>query len=55
MLLEKLNKRDRKLVKSYPVISFLNFLNKVVEKLIAEQISQFCESNSGLCNNHIGD
>ena len=41
ILLEKPNKRDCTQVKSYRVISLLNFLGKVVEKVIAEQLSHF--------------
>lgn len=40
---KKLDKRDRILIKSYRVISFFNCLGKVVEKLVAESPSQFCE------------
>ena len=40
--MEKPNKRDRTLVKSYRVISLLNYFGKVVEKFIVEQLSQFC-------------
>lgn len=51
ILLEKGNKRDKSLVKSYRVISFLNCLGKPVEKVVAEQLLQFCETNQKL---HIG-
>ena len=54
VLLEKLNKRDRTLVKSYRVISLLNCLGKVVEKLVAEQLSQFCETNGKLHKGQMG-
>ena len=43
VLIEKSNKRDHTLVKFYRVISLLNCLDKVVEKLVAEQLSLFCE------------
>lgn len=43
VLIEKSKKRDRTLIKSYRVISLLNCLVKVVEKLVAEQLSQFYE------------
>ena len=48
MLLEKPNKRDRTLVKSYRVISILNCLGKLVEKVVAEQLAKFCEINEKL-------
>lgn len=54
VLLEKPNKRDRTLVKSYWVISLLNCLGKVVEKLVAEQLSAFCEVNGKLQKGQMG-
>ena len=51
ILLEKGGKRDFTLVKSYRVISLLNCMGKVLEKVIAEQLSQFCES---FCKLHMG-
>ena len=54
VLLEKPNKRDRTLVKSYRVISLLNCLGKVVEKVVAEQLSQFCEANGKLHKGQMG-
>ncbi len=54
VVLEKLNKKDRTLVKSYRLISLLNCFGKVVEKLVAEQISQFCESKWALHNDKVG-
>ena len=54
ILLEKPNKRDRTLVKSYRVISLLNCLGKVVEKLVAEKLSQFCEAKGSLHQEQIG-
>lgn len=44
ILMQKPNKRDRILAKSYRVISLLNCLGKVVERLVAEMLSQFCET-----------
>ena len=41
--MEKGNKRDKSLVKSYRVISLLNCMRKLVEKVVAEEPSQFCE------------
>ena len=52
--MEKPNKRDRTLVKSYRVISLLNCLGKVVEKLIAEKLFQFCEAQEKLHREQIG-
>lgn len=44
ILLVKGNKRDRTLVKLYRVISLLNCIGKLVEKVVAEELAQFCES-----------
>lgn len=44
ILLEKGGKRDLILVKSYRVISLLNCMGKVLEKVIAEQLSQLSEN-----------
>lgn len=54
VLLEKPNKRDRTLIKSYRVISFLNCLEKVVEKVVTKQLSQFCEANGKLHKKQMG-
>lgn len=54
VLLEKPNKRDRTLVKSYWVISLLNCLEKVVEKVVAEQLSRFYETNGKLHKGQMG-
>lgn len=43
--MEKLNKRGYFLIKSYQIISLLNYLGKGVEKLVVEQLAQFCETN----------
>jgi hypothetical protein len=43
ILLQKPNKPDHTLVKAYRVISLLNCLGKIVEKLAAEAISTYCE------------
>lgn len=48
VLLEKPNKRDCSLVKSYRVISLLNCLGKIVEKLVAKQLAQFYDANEKL-------
>ncbi len=54
ILMEKPNKRDRTLVKSYRVISLLNCLGKVVEKLVAQKLSQFCEAKGKLHSGQMG-
>ena len=54
VLLEKPNKSDRTLEKSYRVISLLNCLGKIVEKVVAEQLSQFCEANGKLHKGQMG-
>ena len=50
----KPNKRDRTLVKSYRVISLFNCLSRVIEKLVAEKLSQFCEAQGKLHKGQIG-
>ncbi len=55
ILMEKPNKRDRILIKSYRVISLLNCFGKVVEKLVAEKLSQFCEAKGQLHKRQIGE
>ena len=42
ILLEKNNKRDKSLVKSYRAISLLNCMGKLLEKVVAEELSLFC-------------
>lgn len=54
VLIEKPNKRDRTLVKSYRIISLLNCLGKVVEKLVTNQLSQFCEDFGKLHKDQMG-
>jgi ribonuclease HI len=51
ILLRKPNKPDYTLVKAYRVISLLNCLGKVVEKIAAEAIADHCETTGGL---HLG-
>ena len=51
ILLEKGGKRDLGLVQSYRVISLLNCIGKVVEKVVARELSQYCEDYSKL---HLG-
>lgn len=54
ILLEKGNKRDKSLVKSYRVISLLNCMGKLVEKVIAEELSRFYEINLKLHKGQMG-
>ncbi len=54
ILLGKGDKRDFGLVRSYRVISLLNCMGKLVEKVVAEQRSQFCEKFSKLHLGQIG-
>ena len=42
------------MVKSYQVISLLNCLDKVVKKLVAGQLSQFCEEYGKLHKRQMG-
>lgn len=42
--MKKRNKRDCTLIKLYKVISLFYYLSKVIEKLVAERIIQFCET-----------
>ncbi len=54
ILLEKGNKLDKSLVKSYRVISLLNCMGKLVEKVVVEELSQFCETNLKLHKGQMG-
>jgi hypothetical protein len=54
VLLRKPNKPDYSQVKSYRVISLLNCLGKVVEKIAAEAISDHCEATGALHPGQIG-
>lgn len=54
ILLEKGNKREKSLVKSYRVISLLNCMGKLVEKVIAEELAQFCETHLKLHKGQMG-
>lgn len=48
MFLEKEGKRDFGLVKSYQIIILLNCMGKVVEKMMAKELSQYCKDYSKL-------
>ncbi|ODM21086.1 hypothetical protein SI65_04139 [Aspergillus cristatus] len=54
ILLRKPNKTNYSLVKAYRVISLLNCLGKVVEKMVATQIAEFCEQKQTLHNGQMG-
>lgn len=54
ILLKKGEKQDLTLVKSYRVISLLNCINKVLEKVIAEQLLLLLESFSKLHPGQMG-
>ena len=54
ILLEKGGKRDFRLVRSYQVISLLNCIGKVVEKVVAMELSGYCESYSTLYLGQMG-
>lgn len=54
ILLEKAGKRDFGLVRSYRVISLLNCMGKVVEKVVAQELSQYCEEFSKLHPGQMG-
>ena len=53
-MLKKAGKRDWSSVKSYRVISLLNCLGKLVEKVIAELLSKYCEEFSKLHPEQMG-
>ncbi len=54
ILLEKVGKRDFGLVRSYRVISLLNCVSKVVEKVVAKELSQYCEDHSKVHSGQMG-
>lgn len=54
MLFENRGKRDFGLVRSYQVISLLNCMGKVVEKVVAEQLSHYCEKRFNLHPGQMG-
>lgn len=54
ILLRKVGKRDQSLLKSYRVISLLNCLGKVVEKIVAELLSKYYERFSKLHSRQMG-
>ena len=54
ILLEKNTKQDKSLVKFYRVISLLNYINKLLEKVVAKELSLFCKANLKLHKGQIG-
>jgi hypothetical protein len=54
ILLRKLNKSDYFIAKSYRVISLLNYLGKVAEKVAVTAIANFCEINELLHEGKFG-
>jgi hypothetical protein len=54
ILLKKPNKSDYSIPKSYRVISLLNCLGKVVEKIVATALSNFCEQKELLYEGQFG-
>ena len=48
ILLEKMGKKNFRLVKSYQVISLFNCINKVIEKVIANKFFFYCKNYSKL-------
>lgn len=48
ILLKKGRKQDFDLVRAYQVISLLNYMIKVLEKIIREQLLKFCKAYSKL-------
>jgi ribonuclease HI len=54
ILLRKPNKPDYTLVKAYRVISLLNCIGKVIEKIAAEAISTYCETTGKLHRGQMG-
>jgi Reverse transcriptase (RNA-dependent DNA polymerase) len=54
ILLRKPNKSDYSIAKSYRVISLLNCLGKVAEKVATTAIANFCETNELLHKGQFG-
>ena len=50
IILKKLNKSNYSILKTYKIITLLNCLNKVAEKIIAVQLSYIAEINNKLLN-----
>jgi hypothetical protein len=54
ILLQKPNKSDYSIAKSYKVISLLNYLGKVAEKVATTAIANFCKTNKLLHEGQFG-
>jgi Reverse transcriptase (RNA-dependent DNA polymerase) len=54
ILLQKPNKSDYSIAKSYRVISLLNYLGKVAKKVAVTVIANFCETNELLHEGQFG-
>jgi Reverse transcriptase (RNA-dependent DNA polymerase) len=54
ILLRKPNKSNYSIAKSYRVISLLNYLGKVAEKVATTAIANFCETNELLREGQFG-
>ncbi len=54
ILLQKGGKRDFGVVRSYRVINLLNCMGKVVEQVVAKELSQYCEEYSKLHPGQMG-
>ena len=52
--MKKLNKLDYSIPKSYRVISLLNCLGKIIEKIIVSVLSNFCEEKELLYKGQFG-
>lgn len=53
ILLEKGNKCNKFYIKSYKVKSFLNYMGKLIEKVVVKKLSHFCEGYLKLHNDQI--
>ena len=55
ILFEKGGKRNFELIRSYQVINLLNGIGKIVEKIVAKELSHYCEKYSKLYFRQIKD
>ncbi len=55
MIIKKFNKENYSDFKSYKVISLLNYLDKISERIIAERLSYFAEITDLLHINQINN
>lgn len=54
ILLKKQGKWDFRLVQSYRIISLLNFMGKIVGKVVAKELFQYCDKYLKLYTEKIG-